>query len=194
MVELKEKANNYAEENVISVLKEAFAKVYADGYRNGYKDCQEEIPVDLRNNQTEFVDLGLPSGTLWSAEYEKEGENIIYLPYDKASLLDIPTVEQYNELLSLCRWESMGINSYSGKFVCVGPNGKTITFKSTGIKNFRSMPENPVDVFFWLKDKSEDNNKTAACLTYRGLIEDKKITKKVFMGFKQAVRLVTKNN
>lgn len=35
MIELNEKADIYAEENVITVLKEAFAKVYADGYRDG---------------------------------------------------------------------------------------------------------------------------------------------------------------
>ena len=48
MEELNVKANKYAEENVINVLKEAFAMVYADGYRDGYKDCKEEIPVDKR--------------------------------------------------------------------------------------------------------------------------------------------------
>ena len=66
MEELREKANCYAEKNVINVLKEAFAKVYADGYRDGYKDRENEIPVDLRLSQTEFIDLGLPSGTLWA--------------------------------------------------------------------------------------------------------------------------------
>lgn len=43
MIELNEKAGTYAKENVINVLKEAFAKVYADGYRDGYKDCQENV-------------------------------------------------------------------------------------------------------------------------------------------------------
>ena len=75
MIELNEKADIYAEENVINVLKEAFAKVYADGYRDGYKDCEEDIPVSLGNNQTVFVDLGLPSGTLWSTDYKKREDN-----------------------------------------------------------------------------------------------------------------------
>ena len=64
MEELKVKASNYAEENVLEVLKEAFAKVFADGYRDGYKDCKEEIPVDLSDDEVDYVDLGLPSGTL----------------------------------------------------------------------------------------------------------------------------------
>ena len=105
MTELNEKASIYAEENVINVLKEAFAKVYADGYRDGYKDCQNEIPVELRSNQTEFVDLGLPSGTLWSGEYEKEKDSLRYAPFDKAKTMMIPTKEQCEELLSCCKWE-----------------------------------------------------------------------------------------
>ena len=72
MIELNEKADIYAEENVINVLKEAFAKVYADGYRDGYKDCLDHVSVNLRISNTEYVDLGLPSGTLWSADYERK--------------------------------------------------------------------------------------------------------------------------
>lgn len=132
MEDLKEQASKYVEEKMIDILKEAFAKVYADGYRSGYKDREEEIPVDVRGNNIEYVDFGLPSGTLWAVDYEKEGNNNIYLPYDQAAQFGIPTEEQCNELLSLCRWESIGINSYSGKFDCVGPSGKVITFESTG--------------------------------------------------------------
>ena len=58
MEELKVKANSYAEDNVINVLKEAFAKVYADGYCDGYKDRDKEIPVDLRTNQTKYGRIG----------------------------------------------------------------------------------------------------------------------------------------
>ena len=55
MVELKEKAINYAEENVITVLKEAFARVYADGYRDGYKDHKDEIlPLSQKQNDKEM--------------------------------------------------------------------------------------------------------------------------------------------
>ena len=68
MEELRDKANSYAEENVLDVLKEAFAKVYADGYRDGFRDCKENVSVNLHFSKTEYVDLGLPSGTLWSTD------------------------------------------------------------------------------------------------------------------------------
>ena len=188
MEELEKLANKYAEEKMLDILKEAFAKVYADGYRDGFKDREAEIPVDLRDNKTEYVDLGLPSGTLWAADYEKEGGNILYMPYDKASQFDIPTEEQCNELLSLCRWESMGINRYSGKFDCIGPNGKVITFKSTGF--YKVDMKASYNIYFWLKDQSENPEKTIAFMRYYDLEEDIRTVKEMFMGFKLPVRLV----
>lgn len=189
MIELKKKANNFAEENILEVLKEACSKVYAEGYRNGYKDRDAEISVDLRDNKTEYVDLGLPSGTLWAVDYEKEGNNNIYLPYDQAAQFGIPTEEQCNELLSLCRWESIGINRYSGKFDCVGPNGKVITFESTGFYKVDSK-EYCQNIYFWLKDQSENPDKAIAFMRYYNLAEDVRTVKKKFMGFKLPVRLV----
>lgn len=190
MIELKKKANSFAEENILEVLKEACSKVYAEGYRDGYKDRDAEISVDLRDNKTEYIDLGLPSGTLWAVDYEKEGGDIIYLPYDKASQFDIPTEEQCNELLSLCRWESIGINSYSGKFDCVGPNGKVITFKSTGFYKIEPRLEACCNIYFWLKDQRENPDKAIAFMRYYDLVEDVRTVKKKFMGFKLPVRLV----
>lgn len=63
MIELKEKASNYAEENVINILKDAFARVYADGYRDGYKDCKMKVPFDLHDNKTELVNHDMPIKT-----------------------------------------------------------------------------------------------------------------------------------
>ena len=134
-------------------------------YHLSVRGVNAEISVDLRDNKTEYVDLGLPSGTLWAVDYEKEGNDIFYLPYDKASQFDIPTEEQCNELLSLCRWESIGINSYSGKFDCVGPNGKIITFKSTGFYKVDSK-EYRQNIYFWLKDQSENPDKAIAFMRY----------------------------
>ena len=70
MMELREKAENYAVGKANAAMDKAIAQAYADGYRDGYKDREDEIPVDLRDNKMEFVDLGLPSGTLWAKEFE----------------------------------------------------------------------------------------------------------------------------
>ena len=75
MNELSLKAENYAAEKMNELMAKAIAQAYADGYRDGYCERQQEIPVDLRDNKTEYVDLGLSSGTLWSADYERENGN-----------------------------------------------------------------------------------------------------------------------
>ena len=165
MIELNEKASIYAEENVINVLKEAFAKVYADGYRDGYKDCLEHVSVNLHISNTEYVDLGLPSGTLWSADYEKEGDDNIFLSYDKADKYDIPTKEQFNELLKTCHWEFKYINSAKRQYVCIGPNGNHIVFHSRGYKLAGTTRESE-KIIFWIKTNTEATTKEAVCLYY----------------------------
>ena len=71
MKELKELSANYATEKTNEMMSQIVAQAFADGYRMGYKDREDEIPVDLRDGKTQFVDLGLPSGTLWSFDFEK---------------------------------------------------------------------------------------------------------------------------
>lgn len=186
MVELKEKANNYAEENFLNILKESFAKVYADGYRDGYRDREEEIPVDLRNDETEYVDLGLPSGTLWAADYKKSNGYNSYLPYCQAECLQIPTKEQWEELINICKCEyktDKDTDIIEVKFI--GPNGAILRF----VKNGKIISDDISDhwhVYFWLKDQKEGNEKSAIHLYRRNQPE----IIDVFSGYKLPIRLV----
>ena len=184
MEELKLKAKSYTEDNVINVLKEAFAKVYADGYRQGYKDCKEEIPVDLRSGNTEYIDLGLPSGTLWSSSYEKIGEERLYLPYDKAKEMDIPTKEQWDELKKECKW---AIDSE--KLYCIGPNGNSIIFEKTG---YISVNKNKITTewsFFWIKTEEQSGNEClSAKLSWWKDYDVRSMSK--FKGYSLPIRLV----
>lgn len=200
-MELIEKAKNYAEENVIEVLKEAFAKVYADGYRDGYKDREEEIPVDLRDNKTKFVDLGLPSGTLWSTDYEKEDSGILFLPYDKALKYNLPTEEQCKELLETCKWQgdfsSSGMSLYG--VTCIGPNGNSIKFRTEGFQKDKLHVCFPSygggQAYYWIKDDGDSSEKKA--LRFHNLDSKKhphmqlyhEITE-MFSGYKLPIRLV----
>jgi len=156
MEELREKANCYAEENVINVLKEAFAKVYADGYRDGYKDRENEIPVDLRLSQTEFIDLGLPSGTLWANDYEKDGEDCSYMSFEIANTNQIPTIAQWKELRNMCKWEFIGEGDELKMAKCIGPNGNFIVFYPMGRMDFVKRISKG-RVFFWVKTLRETN-------------------------------------
>ncbi len=153
---LREKANNYAEENVNNVLKEAFAKVYADGYREGFIDCKNEKNIDLRMNQTIFVDLGLPSGTLWADDYEKSENDDLFTPYELASIKAIPTKAQWLELKKYARWEFVEEKGIF-KFVrCIGPNGNMILFYPIGGIDFAKKVRHD-RVLFWIKDETKSN-------------------------------------
>ena len=184
MVELNEKASNYAEENVINVLKEAFAKVYADGYREGYRECQEEIPVDLRDNQTRYVDLGLSSGTLWSSSYERIGAERLYLPYDKAKEMSIPTEDQWKELRRECRW-----SVDSDKLYCIGPNGNSIHFEKTGYISINKNKEIIDWSFFWIKNEEENGNECLSAKMSWHIASDER-SHSIFRGYSLPIRLV----
>ena len=188
MEKKKKKANCYAEENVINVLKEAFAKVYADGYRDGYKDCKGEISVNLCDSEVEYVDLGLQSGTLWSNKFEMIDGKISYFTYGEASAYNLPTEEQVKELLETCKWKFTYINSQSRKYDCIGPNGNSISFLSYGYKEVNSKIACHETIRFWAKDTCNDLDKSSVYMYY-DKCQIKEINK-MFMGYRLPVRLV----
>jgi len=192
MIELIERADKYAAGKANAAIDKAIAQAYADGYRDGYKDCEDEIPVDFRENKTEFVDLGLLSGTLWSTDYERNGSEILLLPHAKSSTLQIPSVEQWEELKNICQWEFDIDNSYDlCKALCVGPNGNILKFDRTGKMNIDTLSE-PWEVFFWIKDEKEGNEKNAVHM-YNGARKYKNaqtVIEDFFSGYKLPIRLV----
>lgn len=77
----------------------------------------------------QWVDLGLPSGTLWKNRNEDAG----YYTYEQAVNKfgnSLPTKEQWEELQNKCRWTWTG----SG-YKVVGPNGQSIYLSAEGIRN-----------------------------------------------------------
>ena len=76
----------------------------------------------------QYVDLGLPSGTLWNAK--NEGGDHTRYTYDEAISnfgSKLPTKEQLEELKNQCTWTWTG----SG-YKVVGPNGNSIYLPAAG--------------------------------------------------------------
>ena len=76
----------------------------------------------------QYVDLGLPSGTLWRDE--NEGGDYARYTYDEAVSKfgnKLPTKEQLEELKNQCTWTWTG----SG-YKVVGPNGNSIYLPAAG--------------------------------------------------------------
>lgn len=165
MIKLKEKAKNYTGEKIAKVLRETFAKIYSDGYKDGYNDCE---------NDTEYIDLGLPSGTLWAADYERKYGEILYLRYTKAFLPDIPTTEQWRELISKCRWKFKG-DREEGKrhLVCTGPNGNSILFFQTDFPTDKDSTDSFAPIHFWINDASMESSRNVAFMDCKYEYDDK---------------------
>lgn len=187
MIELTEKAANYAAERSNQVIANALAKAYEDGYRDGYRDREDEIPVDLRCNDTEYVDLGLPSGTLWSIDYEREDGKLQYLPYIKTTGLNLPTEEQWKELFETCMCRNTIINGHANGILFIGLNGNSIKFSYE--RYFEGHTLNYGQNYgtcFWLKD-GDDTREKKAGLIYK---DNTFNTARMYMGYRLPIRLV----
>ena len=77
----------------------------------------------------DYVDLGLPSGTLWKRQNESG-----FYTYEQAINRfgnKLPEKHHYVELINECTW--IWIEDYGYKVV--GPNGNSITFPAAGFRN-----------------------------------------------------------
>ena len=77
----------------------------------------------------DYVDLGLPSGTLWKSKNEKGG----FKTYDEAVAQfggNLPTYEQWKELIGMCDWEWTNRG-----YLVTGPNGNSIFLPAAGCHN-----------------------------------------------------------
>lgn len=185
-----ENAEKYAEGKANQAITKAIADAYVEGYKAGYKDREEEIPMDLRDNKTEYVDLGLPSGTLWASDYEKLGGKYIYLPYEKAKYMKLPTKAQRKELIDKCEKKYDWINEPKAnyfKVTFIAANGNSIAFLGKGY--YITNKEDINDVLFWLQNEGNDSVKDAVSMN--STTKDKKLEpQKYFAGFKLPIRLV----
>lgn len=189
-----EQAKKYAEGKANEAITKAIEEAYIEGYKAGYKDREEEIPMDLRDNKTEYVDLGLPSGTLWSADYERLDGKRLYLSYDKAKDLKLPTREQWDELKTNCKWEYDIDRSFDFcRCRCVGPNGQILTFERSG-RIITLEEKDSWEAFFWIEDETDSNDKGAVRMYNYGKSREKEdgdcMVSPNFSGFKLPVRLV----
>lgn len=186
-------AEKYAEGKANQAITKAIADAYVEGYKAGYKDREEEIPMDLRDNKTEYVDLGLPSGTLWASDYEKSGGKYIYLPYEEAKDMKLPTEEQWKEVQDCCKIKyraDNGFNTEEIRATVIGPNGKSITFFTTGY--IEDVKKSETMAFFWLYDKSNDLKKKTVqiCSNRYGNPTNGSPIQSHFAGYKLPIRLV----
>lgn len=84
----------------------------------------------------EFIDLGLPSGTLWAKHNVKLANKKHFTHYEIPLIeyitgYNVPAEEDFEELINLCKWEWKTIGHTKG-YKVTGPNGKSIFLSSAG--------------------------------------------------------------
>lgn len=103
------------------------------------KDIRKTTTPELvKTGEPVWVDLGLPSGTLWSKEYMGN------MSFDKAMSSfpnSVPTPEQYEELVNACRERGLNPAGF------VGRNGKFLEVYEGDFWTCQSLNENEAVVF-----------------------------------------------
>lgn len=189
---IKDKAKEYAEGKAINALTAAIESAYAEGYNAGFNDGvaskEGEKPDDLEDG-VRYVDLGLPSGTKWAADYLKDKVGYTkFLPYCEAEKLNIPTIEQYEELIKYCKITSY-ISQTGNGMSLLGRNGRHISYAYNGrIIGREYEPYSPARIGFWLKGDSEDDSNQRKISDIRDIKNFSPVNE--FMGCKLPVILV----
>ena len=190
-----DKAKEYAEGKVTDALRQVVADAYMVGYNAGYQDGIGKVAKESVSGETEYVDLGLSSGTLWASNYAKdENGNVIFLTQEESMTYNIPTAEQWQELVNECNWEQKSEKEWTaGGFynwhewaICLGPNGNKITFEKTGLYEATDCLTRTREILFWL-NKKEYFHANCANITLNNLEID---SENVFSGYKLPIRLV----
>ena len=97
-------------------------------------EVKKEKPLCPDSNHPHWIDLGLPSGTLWRCCNEGASTPEAYGGYYTfGQVSSAPTKDQILELLNYCSYQWTTQNGvYGGKFT--GPNGGTIFLPAAGVR------------------------------------------------------------
>ena len=153
-------------QQVVSVAKEIASKLSDKTIAEQLKE--EELARQLHQAHQEkiapylaqgYVDLGLPSGTLWkNADEGADYPFYAHYTYDAAISKfgnKLPTKQQFEELLNECTWTCTD----AGVKV-MGLNGNSITFFATGYNECNSNNEERMGMFgyYWSSTLVEDSD------------------------------------
>ena len=131
-----------------------------------------------------YVDLGLPSGTLWKNANEG-GDNARYTYNEAVSRFGnkLPTNQQLEELKNKCTWTRTGKG-----FNVIGPNGNSIYLPAAG-KRFCDGDVNDVGTYGYYWSSTPYNSDSAWCF-YLSLRTILVVVSQYHRCFGQSVRLV----
>ena len=186
IMDILEKSKQYAQGKALEAITSAIEKAYADGYNACLKDLEKET-TRLFENGVEYVDLQLPSGTLWSSHNLVDKENTLQLlTYGEAEKMSIPDEKQFEELIKYCQIGAVQDNKKEYIATCFyGRNGKHITIYYGSTKSGPHTFPN-TNYKFWLKNTTIEDENNRKCAYYKD--------SSIFMGDRIPVMLVKSPN
>ena len=113
-------------------MSKAIAQAYLDGYKEGYAVRKKKEESALFCDEVEYVDLGLPSGTLWASSNLMDDGVTCLMPFEEANIYELPSQEQFDELRQNCRWIPITNRNGIVGVKCIGKNRNSIQFNFFG--------------------------------------------------------------
>ena len=155
-MEIQERAKKYAEGKALEAITEAIEKAYAKGFADGYQEGQN-MKEPFIDDGIEYVDLGLPSGTKWSKTYIKNDKSEIKrYTYEEAAMVNIPTYEQFQELVNCCSFKSTQVGVHDFSISILGKNGNIIYLRTINNPNYFNDKTDKLS--FWIKSLSNPSH------------------------------------
>ena len=159
---LQESADKFAGAYADTV-KKLFIETFREGYGAGYLAGAAAVRNESQNDnedEGDFIDLGLPSETLWREDFMfDEDLDIMRLAYNEARNYSLPTEQQCRELMSKC----IAVREKNG-ITFRGKDREELYLEFTDQTNNKSGKTDAY-VRFWVKsDADEDLN--ALCLQF----------------------------
>lgn len=116
-----------------------------------YQEYINKTIVDNSENE-KFIDLGLPSGNLWcdrnigANSSESYGDYLLFC--EACRYNNLPSKEDFQELIDNCKWERTQVNEIYGSRV-IGPNGNYIFLPAAGDRDESSLNDQGYFGYYW---------------------------------------------
>lgn len=155
------RANNYlgGGEYMSRENKHGIVLLVTDGKDNATIQAEEKADEQAKERARQkaalkeqgFVDLGLPSGTLWKKSNEED-----WYTYDQAVRKfgnSLPTKQQFEELKNVCKMNWIG-----GMCKFTGPSGESIVLPVTGYRYSDGRIDNSGKGHYWTSSFLDSDN------------------------------------
>ena len=148
----------FLEANPEDDLKSVVLDAFMTGYKVGRYEAAGSWNTSKIRLDTNFIDLDLPSGTLWGLTFLwQEDYHYVKMSFKEARQFRLPTKKQCEELIQHCELEALRISiSIKGK------NDHSIFLENADLGH--NLPK-VVNIKFWV-DESVDSEGNALCMNF----------------------------